>query len=146
MTGVEMRFHLSKRGRLAAWVLLLAYSVGAQRAFSQGLDAAALLKPATDTWPTYNGDYSGRRFSTLDQINAANVNSLTLAWIYSPHLELKSTPLEVNGVLYFTSPDNVLAVDALFGREIWHYYRKSEGDHIGNRGLGMYKNWLYFTT
>jgi alcohol dehydrogenase (cytochrome c) len=59
---------------------------------------------------------------------------------------IKSTPLEVNGVLYFTAPDNVWAVDARFGREIWHYQRPSEGDHIGHRGLGMYKNWLYFTT
>ncbi len=113
---------------------------------AQGLDPAALLKPATDTWPTYNGDYSGRRFSPLDQINATNIHSLTLAWIFSAHQELKSTPLEVNGILYFTAPDNVWAVDARYGREIWHYHRASEGDHIGHRGVGMYKNWLYFTT
>jgi acido-empty-quinoprotein group A len=147
MTGAEMRFDLSKRGRLAAWVLLLAYSVGAQRAFSQGLDAAALLKPATNTWPTYNGDYSGRRYSTLDQINAGNVKSLTPAWMFQSHgLTIKSTPLEVNGILYFTSPDNVWAIDARYGHRIWHYYRHSEGDHIGNRGVAMYKDWLYFTT
>src|ERR1700729_3790201 len=46
------------------------------------LDPSALLPPPTDTWPTYNGDYSGRRYSTLDQINSSNINSLTLAWIY----------------------------------------------------------------
>src|SRR5213080_2254524 len=126
--------------------LLLALGLHVPLVTAQGLDSAALLKPATNTWPTYNGDYSGRRFSTLDQINATNIKSLTLAWIYSARQELKSTPLEVNGILYFTSPDNVWAVDARFGRKIWHYYRKSEGDHIGNRGLGMYKNWLYFTT
>ena len=113
---------------------------------AQGLDPSVLLKPATDTWPTYNGDYSGRRFSTLDQINAGNVHSLTLAWVYRTHATIKSTPLEVNGVLYFTSPDNVWAVDARSGRGLWHYERKSEGDHIGNRGVGMYKDWLYFTT
>src|SRR5689334_5852188 len=93
--------------RTAMLPLFLALGSSTPFAAAQGLDSATLLKPATDTWPTYNGDYSGRRFSTLDQINAGNVNSLTLAWIYSPHLELKSTPLEVNGVLYFTSPDNV---------------------------------------
>src|SRR5689334_20840219 len=49
---------------------------------SQGLDPELLTKPPTDAWPTYNGDYSGRRFSTLNQINAANVKNLTLAWIY----------------------------------------------------------------
>ena len=141
-----MLSYLSQKTRTAILLLFPALGLSAPFAAAQGLDPAALLKPATNTWPTYNGDYSGRRFSTLDQINATNINSLTLAWIYSPHQELKSTPLEVNGILYFTSPDNVWAVDARFGREIWHYYRKSEGDHIGNRGLGMYKNWLYFTT
>src|ERR1051325_2239111 len=121
--------------------------ISAQSPPAQGLDPAALLKPATNTWPTYNGDYSGRRFSPLDQINATNIGSLTLAWIFPVHIaEIKSTPLEVNGALYFTTPDNVWAVDARFGREVWHYQRKSEGDHIGQRGLGMYKNWLYFTT
>src|SRR5689334_22797418 len=51
------------------------------RAFSQGLDPAALLKQPTDTWPTYNGDYSGRRFSPLTQINSTNVHTLSLAWV-----------------------------------------------------------------
>ena len=139
-----MFLNLGPKTRIAI-LLLLASGLSAPFAFAQGLDPAVLLKPATNTWPTYNGDYSGRRFSTLNQINASNINSVTLAWTYFAHQELKSTPLEVNGILYFTSPDNVWAVDARFGREIWHYYRKSEGDHIGNRGLGMYKNWLYFT-
>ncbi|HKW31442.1 MAG TPA: acido-empty-quinoprotein group A [Candidatus Acidoferrum sp.] len=141
-----MFFHLCPKTRIATLVLFLASGLTASFAAAQGLDPAALLHPATNTWPTYNGDYSGRRFSTLDQINASNISSLTLAWIYSAHQELKSTPLEVNGILYFTSPDNVWAVDARYGREIWRYYRKSEGDHIGQRGVGMYKNWLYFTT
>src|ERR1700737_4375133 len=109
--------------------------------------AAALLKPATDTWPTYNGDYSGKRYSTLNQINASNINSLTLAWAFNTHsTSIKATPLEGDGILFFSPPDNVWAVDARFGRQIWHYERKSEGDHIGHRGLGMYKDLLYFTT
>jgi alcohol dehydrogenase (cytochrome c) len=137
----------SRGGRAAVLWLFLAFLVRAPLLAAQGLDPAALLKPATDTWPTYNGDYSGRRFSPLDQINATNIDTLTLAWIFPSHVAaIKSTPLEVNGVLYFTTPDNVWAVDARYGRQIWHYQRVSEGDHIGNRGLGMYKNWLYFTT
>src|SRR5689334_21092412 len=44
------------------------------------------LRPAaqipTDSWPTYNGDYSGRRYSTLSQINKGNVKALSLAWVY----------------------------------------------------------------
>ena len=136
-------------GRALAFILLVILALSARMpiAAAQGLDAAALLKPATDTWPTYNGDYSGARYSTLDLISAKNIDSLTLAWAFRTHGHvLKSTPLEVNGILYLTAPDNVWAVDARFGREIWHYQRQSEGDHIGHRGLGMYKNWLYFTT
>lgn len=124
----------------------LFFSLCAHPSSAQRLDPEKLLKPATDTWSTYNGDYSGRRFSTLDQINASNINSLTLAWIYRAGHTIKSTPLEVNGILYFTAPDNVWAIDARSGREFWHYERKSQGDHIGNRGVGMYGESLYFTT
>ena len=138
----------------------------------QMLDPALLAKPATDAWPTYNGDYSGRRFSTLKQINQQNVKQLSLSWIFrvkvgptpgaiiggvGPMPEgpptdpgvstIKATPLMVNGILYFSTPDNAWAVDAHSGREIWHYFWKTKGGiHIGNRGVGMYGNWLFFET
>ena len=77
-------------------------------AFAQsGVDPAQLSKPATDSWPTYNGDYSGRRFSTLKQITDANVQSLSLAWMYRlgaggpPGGSIKATPLQVDGVHVF---------------------------------------------
>jgi len=122
---------------------------------AQMLNPKKLLEQPTDTWPTYNGDYSGRRFSTLNQINAGNVGSLSLRWMYriasvgpqrgvgSP--AIKSTPLMVNGILYFTIPDHVWAVDARTGEELWRYDWVDKGGHlVGNRGVGMYGNWLYF--
>ncbi len=126
--------------------------------FGQGLDPAKLLQPPTDTWPTYNGDYSGRRFSTLKQINSSNVASLSLAWMYRADTgpggntglggaAIKATPLQVNGVIYFAVPDHAWAVDAHTGRELWHYKWETKGGiHIGNRGFGMYRDWLYFET
>ena len=45
---------------------------------------AGQVKPPVDSWPTYNGDYSGQRFSPLKQINQLNVRALTLAWVYHP--------------------------------------------------------------
>ena len=54
---------------------------------AQGLDPALLTRPATDAWPTHNGDYSGRRFSTLDQINQSNVKHMQLAWVYRAVVE-----------------------------------------------------------
>ncbi len=119
-------------------------------ALAQALNPADLLKLPTSTWPTYNGDYSGRRFSPLSQINASNVRSLALQWVYRTHdtggdWTVKATPLEVNGTLYFTVPNNVWAIDARTGHEIWHFkYPKNPAWIIGNRGVGMYGDWLYF--
>ncbi len=150
---------------------LLAMAGGA---FAQGpLNPSLLKQQPTGAWPTYHGDYSGRHFSTLKQINDTNVNHLTLAWTYRMNLSsggailggegpetpapgsnsgfggpsIKGIPLMVNGILYFTAPDHAYAVDAHTGREIWHYYWKTLGGiHIGNRGFGMYNNWLFFET
>ena len=59
--------------------------------------------------------------------------------------EIKSTPLMVDGILYFTIPDHVFALDARTGLQLWHYDWVDHGGHlIGNRGVGMYGNWLYF--
>ena len=47
---------------------------------SGGLDPAQLLKPLADSWPSYSGDYTGRRYSALTQITQANIKQLSLAW------------------------------------------------------------------
>ncbi len=116
---------------------------------AQGLDSEKILHPTPDTWPTYNGDYSGRRFSKLDKINTSNIQSLSLAWVYRINAggdrvggAIKSTPLLVNGVLYFTIPDHVWAVDARTGKEVWQFtwQRSRGGIHLGNRGVGIYGN------
>jgi alcohol dehydrogenase (cytochrome c) len=140
----------------------------------QMLDPSLLLKPPTNAWPTYNGDYTGRRFSPLTQINQSTIKGLKLAWVFrvrpgdtpgsvvggvaTPELAaqfeharsnsvIKATPLMVNGILYLTTSDNTWAVDAHSGRQLWHYYWRSTGGiHIGNRGVGMYGNWLFFET
>jgi alcohol dehydrogenase (cytochrome c) len=155
-------------------ILLVAVALGVTLAAQARLDPALLRKPPVDAWPTHHGDYSGRHYSTLTQITQANVKNLTLAWTYRANTArqgaieggvvpeplpfqlgagalagglLKATPLYVNGVVYMSAPDHVWAIDARTGREIWHYYWRTQGgEHIGNRGLGMYGNWLYFGT
>jgi len=119
-----------------------------------GLDPAKLLNPGTDSWPSYNGDYSGRRFSTLTKINDGNIGALSLGWVYRMNPggggnpgSIKGTPLQVNGVIYLTAPDHVWALDARTGREIWHHTWQSKGGiHIGNRGPAIYRDWLYYET
>ena len=124
-------------------------------AFSQTLDPAKLAKAPTDSWPSFNGDYSGRRFSPLTKLNADNVTSMSLAWVYRMNVassgpfagSIKSTPVVVDGVMYFTIPDHVWAIDARTGRELWHFTWPSHGGiHIGNRGVAAMGKWLYFVT
>ncbi len=139
-----------KRFALAA--LLIAIAASGPALAQRGVDPAQLSRPATDAWPTYNGDYSGRRFSTLKAITDANVQALSLAWVYriaagGPGGSIKATPLQVDGVLYFSLPDHVWAVDARTGRERWHFAWQSKGgDHIGNRGVAISGDSLYFET
>lgn len=147
------------------------------QAQGNALDPADLLKPLSDSWPTYNGDYSGKRFSSLTQIDKSSVQHLTLAWMTQvtpgtggnndEHRHeasviiggegpgdidieggtIKASVLLVDGTLYFTMPDNAWAVDARDGHQLWHYFWKTKGGtHIGNRGLGMWKNNLFMAT
>src|SRR5258708_31925102 len=111
------------------WALLFVLLLAPIALCGQELTPEALVKPGTDSWPTYNGDYSGQRHSLLDQINMSNGASLSSVWMYRATdygaagfgSVVKSTPIEVNGVLYFTMPDNECAVDARSGIELRHY-------------------------
>jgi alcohol dehydrogenase (cytochrome c) len=140
-----------KRLKLVIVVVMcaLAWNVFSGLLSAQNVDAAMLLKPPADSWPSYHGDYSGRRHSALTQITPQNVNSLTLAWAYQTGraATIKSSPILVDGILYFTIPDNIWAVDARSGHQLWHYtYPPNKGDHIGQRGVALYKGWVYFTS
>src|SRR5437870_2351158 len=61
-------------------ITICALAIAPALVVGQGLDPASLLKPLSDSWPTYSGDYSGRRYSSLTRINQSNVKNLTLAW------------------------------------------------------------------
>jgi alcohol dehydrogenase (cytochrome c) len=116
---------------------------------AQNLTTANLLHPTPDSWPSYHGDYSGRRHSSLTQITPQNVHRLSPSWVFQTHLsaQIKSSPILVDGILYFTMVDHVWAVDARSGHMLWHYNKPTtQGLHIGQRGVAIYKGWLYFVT
>ncbi len=53
--------------------------------------------------------------------------------------------LFVDGVIYASSPSNVYAIDARDGTTLWHYYWKTRGGtSLQTRGLGMWRNHIYF--
>ncbi len=61
--------------------------------------------------------------------------------------DIRASVLQLDGVLYFSVPDNAWAMDARTGRILWHYYWKTRGGtHIGNRGMGKWGNYLYMET
>jgi len=118
-------------------------------ALAQGVDPAMLLKPPSDTWPTYHGDYSGQRHSKLTQITPDNVSRLSQIWRWQAGApqQIKASPILVNGVIYITTPDNLWALEARTGRERWHYVApKNDAFHIGHRGVAVYKDTVYLTT
>jgi alcohol dehydrogenase (cytochrome c) len=114
---------------------------------AQNVDSERLLHPTPDSWPLYHGDYTGKRHSALAQITSGNVANLALSWVFQTGQTamIKSTPLVADGMIYFTMPDNIWALDARSGHLVWRYtYPANDGNHIGQRGVGMYKSWLYF--
>jgi len=121
------------------------------------VDPDTIGKAPTTSWPTFNGDYSGERYSTLTQIGPANLNRLASPWVYritdvkaqrgAPVPVIKCTPLLVNGVLYTTIPDHLWALNARTGRELWHFDWVDHGGHlIGQRGVGIWRTTVFFLT
>src|SRR5260370_22054075 len=105
-------------------------------------------------WLTYSGDYSGRRFSALDQINIKNARSLTAKWVDQTGAtgKLEPTPLVVDGILYATAQDDrAFALDARTGRPVWMYQHQVPADirpccgHV-NRGLAILGDKVFLGT
>ncbi|HEY1760520.1 MAG TPA: acido-empty-quinoprotein group A [Bryobacteraceae bacterium] len=117
-----------------------------------GLVASAqtvdLLHPAADSWLTFHGDYSGRRHVDFAAITPENVGKLQQVWRFQAgQQQIKASPILANGVLYVTVPDNIWAVDAHTGKQLWHYQNPpNNAFHIGHRGAAIYKDTVYLTT
>src|SRR4029453_3070669 len=99
-----------------------------------------IARPKPGAWPTYDGSLSGNRFSSLDQINTSNVQKLAPKWMFTIQdapRALEGTPVVVNGVMYVTSVNEAIALDARTGREIWHYSRPRTQGLAGDAASGI---------
>jgi alcohol dehydrogenase (cytochrome c) len=138
--------------RIAIWLTvgLLAGSAHAQVTFDRLLNSAK----EPQNWMTYSGDYLGRRFSALDQVNTTNVRALTAKWVYQTAAtgKLETSPLVVDGILYATAQDDrAFALDARTGRPIWMYQHPLPGDIRPccgrvNRGLAILGDKVFLGT
>ncbi len=105
-------------------------------------------------WPGYDGDNTGSRYSTLTQINTTTAKRLSPAWFFptpeAPRIE--STPVVVDGVMYVTAVNEVWALDAASGRQIWHYQQPRTDGLLGeagggaNRGIAVGGDRVFLTT
>ena len=82
-----------------------------------------LVQPPGANWLSYNGDYTGRRFSSLSEITPTNATNLRAEWIFHARdaNKLEVTPVVVDGILLVTSANDAFALDARTGRSIRHY-------------------------
>jgi quinoprotein glucose dehydrogenase len=141
MRGAAFAVRAAAWPALACITLALGVSLGAQHGAPNG------------EWRTYAGDLGATRYAPLDQINAANFNSLEVAWRFRteslgarPDFNLQTTPLVINGVLYATAGEhrNAIALNAATGELLW-MHRLEEGRRaaassrrLSGRGVGYW--------
>jgi len=113
-----------------------------------------LARPVGENWTSYNGDYTGRRYSSLRDINSGNVAHLRAAWVFHPgnSERLEVTPVVIHGIMYVTSANDAFALDARTGRVLWHYDRPVSSGLLDDaaahhsRGVGVWRNSVYMET
>jgi PQQ-dependent dehydrogenase (methanol/ethanol family) len=135
-----------------------------------GISFEQILNPPAGDWLTYNGQLSGNRYSPLKQINAANVGQLRLKWSFTiplwtqflpdtPYFRenmryfgLETVPLVTGGIMYATGPNQVFALDARTGHQLWTYARPRTPGLVSdpslgtNRGVAILGNNLFMVT
>ncbi len=135
-----------------------------------GVDFPRIQNPKQGDWVTYNGELSGNRYSQVKEINTATVNKLSLKWSFSvplwaqsfpdtPYFRenmryfgLETVPIVADGIMYATGPNQVFALDARTGHEIWHYSRPrtpglvSDASLGTNRGVAILEDNLFMVT
>lgn len=111
----------------------------------------------TSDWLAYGRTHNERRFSPLEDINTNNVADLKVDWYIDlpKDVGLVSTPLVVDGILYFSGTMNVVrAVDAVSGELIWEFDpevgkeikgKKQEG-WVHSRSISFYKGKVFTAT
>ncbi|MGY3587679.1 alcohol dehydrogenase (cytochrome c) [Bradyrhizobium sp. USDA 4341] len=134
----------------ASLVILASYGASAQT-------NEQLVKGATDTSNVlnYGMGYNLQRFSTLNQINKDTVKNLVPVWNYSLNDDRseESQPLVYQGVLYVTTHNATMAIDAKTGKQIWKTKVEYPAETprivccgIINRGAALYDGKLFRTT
>ena len=96
------------------------------------------ILPKAD-WTHYDGSLTGNRYSPLELINSTNVQRVGAAWVFpipSNPRALQSTPVVQDGIMYVTGWNEVYALDATTGRQIWTYSEARHEGILSEGGIG----------
>jgi alcohol dehydrogenase (cytochrome c) len=111
-----------------------------------------LRNPPDGDWLNWRRTADGQAHSPLSQVTRRNVGELKLAWALTmPEGSNQGTPLVHNGVMYLTSPGNVLqAINAASGELIWEYAYSypAESKTLGGptKNIALYQDKLFLAT
>lgn len=121
-----------------------------------GVSQSMLDQAVADSknWLHSNGNYNETRYYPASQINTTNVSKLKPAFVFQTAVleSMETAPLVVNGVMFLTTSYNhVYAIDAVTGKEYWHYKHKMGPVTTfccgpNNRGVAVYGGTLYMGT
>src|SRR5579872_6486239 len=114
----------------------------------------AMLAKAGENWLSYHGDYTGQRFTRLNQITPSNVGNLKTQWVFHVRdvSDMEVTPVVSGGVMFVTAANDAYALDARTGRTLWHYSRPitegliDDASSHHNRGVALWHSRLYMET
>ena len=117
--------------RIAATVAVVALAYAALHAAS-----------SEHAWPGYGGGPADNRYSSLKQINIANVSRLQVAWTYDTQDgagDTQTQPITIGGTLYGVTPAHkIVAIDAATGKLKWRF-------DSGVRGRGPNRSVVHWT-
>jgi alcohol dehydrogenase (cytochrome c) len=121
-----MQGRRDRRQSIAAAVVLATAGMMTAPVALADSDAERIRHCPDSDWCAYHRTVDNAwRHSPLAEINRNNVSDLQVAWIFQPgetRMGLHSTPIVVDGALYFSSnPSTVWKLDAATGERVWAY-------------------------
>ena len=114
-----------------------------------------LRSPDPDNWISFRNGYELWGYSSLDQVNADNVDQLRLVWARAmQHGYQEVEPIVYEGVMFLANVEDIVqALDATTGDLLWEY-RRNLPDNIANvtgtryryRNVSIYDDKIFLAT
>ena len=145
-SGVQAQSEISGQAAVAETFVPKAVSVSQKQLDAAGSDGVNFLHS--------NMNYAQTRYYPATQINSTNVSKLRPAFQFQTEVleSMQTAPIVVDGIMYITTSYNhVYAVDAVTGKEYWHYKHKQGAVKTyccgpNNRGVAVMGDRLYMGT